>query len=46
MKLKRIFTLLLALVLSVSLAACGSNGEDSVEIVNVSYDPTRELYAA
>lgn len=75
MKHKRIFALLLALVLSLSLAACGSgdagdtddsgsvnsaadaettdsSGSDDaadlspVEIVNVSYDPTRELYAA
>ena len=71
MKLKRIFALLLALAMSLSLAACGasdnntsdsgsdgnsqlSNNGDSdqksdlppIEIVNVSYDPTRELYAA
>jgi sulfate transport system substrate-binding protein len=55
---KRILTLLTVTALALgSLAACGSgsgsaggtqsaNTSDSVEITNVSYDPTRELYAA
>lgn len=48
---KRIFAILLASALSVGLlAGCGGNSDsgsasgDSVEITNVSYDPTRELY--
>lgn len=52
---KRLFTLLTVLALATgSLAACGSgsgdtqsgSSADSIEITNVSYDPTRELYAA
>ena len=36
-----------AALVSVALVGCGSGGGngDSVEILNVSYDPTRELYA-
>ena len=48
---KRISAILLASALSVGLlAGCGGNSDsdsasgDSVEITNVSYDPTRELY--
>ena len=48
---KRISAILLASALSVGLlAGCGGSGDsgsasgDSVEITNVSYDPTRELY--
>jgi sulfate transport system substrate-binding protein len=52
---KKFLTLLTVTALAIgSLAACGSgtgdtqsaNTSDSVEITNVSYDPTRELYAA
>lgn len=52
---KRLLTLLTVAALTVgSLAGCGSGSSDtqsgssadSVEITNVSYDPTRELYAA
>ena len=55
MKSKRIISLFLSFALGVSsLTACGSDSDggagsgskDAVEIVNVSYDPTRELYAA
>lgn len=51
MKKKKILILALTGVLSIGLlTACGesTSGEedDSVEITNVSYDPTRELYAA
>lgn len=50
---KRIFIIALTLALGVtSLSACGNNdskqnkSEEKVTITNVSYDPTRELYAA
>lgn len=52
---KRLFTLLTVLALATgSITACGSgsgdtqsgSSADSIEITNVSYDPTRELYAA
>ncbi|WP_413381125.1 sulfate ABC transporter substrate-binding protein [Alkalihalobacillus sp. 1P02AB] len=49
MKRTKRFVLLTSLVLTGLLAACSSNGANSgdgdrVEILNVSYDPTRELY--
>ena len=45
-KWRKITALLLAAALSVpALTGCGS-GKNSVSIVNVSYDPTRELYTA
>jgi sulfate transport system substrate-binding protein len=34
------------LLLAVSLAACGSKQAANIELLNVSYDPTRELYVA
>jgi sulfate transport system substrate-binding protein len=34
------------LLVAVSLAACGNKQAASVELLNVSYDPTRELYEA
>lgn len=56
MKIKKLSALLLTTALGATLlAGCGSTdsdtkssngGKDSVEITNVSYDPTRELYAA
>lgn len=45
-------TLLLTVLLVGSLSGCGNNGDSAansngnIEILNVSYDPTRELYAA
>ncbi|MCC6624308.1 MAG: sulfate ABC transporter substrate-binding protein [Deltaproteobacteria bacterium] len=39
------FTALLALTLAASLAACGSKDANTDTLLNVSYDPTRELYA-
>ncbi len=54
MNIKKLFTFGLAITLITGvLTGCGSNKEDvsasnaaSVEITNVSYDPTRELYEA
>lgn len=54
MKIKRLFTFGLAITLITGvLAGCGSKGGEksvskatSVEITNVSYDPTREFYEA
>lgn len=47
-KWKRLSVFVLAAALAAgSLAACGSKESDeTIELVNVSYDPTRELYAA
>lgn len=45
-------TWLLTVLLTVSLSGCGNNGDSTannngnIEILNVSYDPTREFYAA
>lgn len=42
---KTIALALLALIIVISLSACGSSKKDgALEITNVSYDPTRELY--
>ncbi|MFR4197713.1 MAG: sulfate ABC transporter substrate-binding protein [Ruminococcus sp.] len=42
----KIFGLLAAVVLTGGIfAGCGSASDDTVSIVNVSYDPTRELYS-
>src|SRR5687768_11838383 len=41
----RIATICLALAAALALPGCsGGNSRDEVEILNVSYDPTRELY--
>ena len=42
----KIFGLLAAVVLTGGIfTGCGSASDDTVSIVNVSYDPTRELYS-
>jgi len=52
---KRVTTIVVLLLLAVTAAACGSKTADApktepanepVELLNVSYDPTRELYVA
>lgn len=48
---KRIFNMVLCLIIAVSgifsLVSCGtSTSDDSLMLINVSYDPTRELYEA
>ncbi|HVS71160.1 MAG TPA: sulfate ABC transporter substrate-binding protein [Phycisphaerae bacterium] len=44
--LKNVFlALLLVIGVAFSLVSCGSGGGKSVTLYNVSYDPTRELYA-
>ena len=51
MKMKRLVATVMAAVLAVGLTACGSDGgsdtgsDDGLKLTNVSYDPTRELYA-
>ena len=47
MRGKRFLATGLALLMAVGLTACGSEGgsSDGLKITNVSYDPTRELYA-
>lgn len=37
-------TLLIVAVLALSLTACGGRDGSSIELLNVSYDPTREFY--
>ena len=44
--MKRMAIMAFILLLAVSLAACGNKQAASVELLNVSYDPTRELYEA
>lgn len=55
MKTNKILSLILASALSLGLlTACGSSSDaktdtsaaERIELTNVSYDPTRELYAA
>ena len=52
---KKVAAIAMAGLLSVSLVGCGNSSGggssaessgDTIEITNVSYDPTRELYAA
>ena len=52
---KKLITVTLAIALTASLAGCGSTStakvsasekQEAIELTNVSYDPTRELYAA
>jgi len=38
------FRLLVAVAATLALAACGSGPDSEVRLLNVSYDPTRELY--
>lgn len=46
-KIKKIGSLLLAVITAFSIAGCSeSSGDGKVQITNVSYDPTRELYTA
>jgi len=44
--MKRMAIVTFILLVAVSLAACGNKQAASVELLNVSYDPTRELYEA
>src|SRR3982751_1505639 len=44
MSFTRTAALLGALLFTVVLASCGKSGSGSVTLLNVSYDPTRELY--
>jgi len=44
--MKRMAISAFILLLAVSLAACGSKQAANIELLNVSYDPTRELYVA
>jgi sulfate transport system substrate-binding protein len=44
--MKRLSILAILLLAAVGLAACGNSQGANVELLNVSYDPTRELYDA
>lgn len=44
--MKRMAIVTFIMLVAVSLAACGNKQAASVELLNVSYDPTRELYEA
>ncbi len=49
--MKKFLTIVLTLCIAASLLACGSAesssaSDDTVQLLNVSYDPTREFYAA